>query len=522
MPDKVITMPDGSTVSFPGEMSNDDINTALANWKPSQTSSLTGTTSVHDALFPPADPKYPNLSSTATGFLDKHLSPEVSQGIKEGLNDVMGSGGALIHSLAHPIDFIEQQGQALNAAGHRIPQDLKTDKPRAISDLIDSIVPVFGPQDQAYLQEKNDQKKPNAANLRSFFDVLPMLYSPEEAADESGTLFNPANSDMTRKQMLVDRLNEIKNRKVSARTAQMLNRFIGLSLNDLPKYERMRPGTANEVGSTVYEDAGFKNNLPAQKASIDSAINKRVAESDALVRNANPKGNIDLQDLIVSHGTDLLDELASTPGVSDTNINALGKFIDDQLNRFGKAVTPAEALDLRRSLGRQIKNWNPENASLQDQFRQRLYHGLNDAIANHLDENTQAAFRKNNRRVNRLIIGRDAAGEKLNRADLSPRHTVRNMAINGLAGAALFREHPIEAAMAGAGLGVLPDLIPHQYLDRLDLGTRNIAEHIYDRMRAAKSPVTPTDAVRLATFLNAPNLVNSNDSQSGVKTTASE
>lgn len=520
MPDKVITMPDGSTVSFPGEMSNDDINKALAGWKPQQQSSQT--TAVHDALFPQADPDYPNLSSTATGFLDKHLSPEISQGIKEGLNDVMGSGGSLLHTLAHPIQFAQEQNAAMNAAASRVPTDLKTDKPRAISDVIDSLVPIFGPQDQAYLQEKNDQKKPNAANIRAFFNVLPLLYSPEEAADESGTLFNPANSDMARKQMIVDRLNEIKNRTVSARTARMLNRFVGLSLNDLPQYERMRPGTANEVGSTIYEDAGFKNNLPAQKVSIDNAINKRVAENEGIVRNANPTGKINLQDLIISHGTDLLDELASTPGASDTNINALGKFIDDQLNRFGKDVLPQEALSLRRSLRTQIKNWNPEKASLQDQFRQRLYHGLNDAIANQLDEDGRTQFRKNNRRVNRLIIGSDAAGEKLNRADLAPQHTLRNMAMNGIAGAVLFRDHPIEAAVAGAGLGALPDVIPHQYLDKLDMGTRNVAEHIYDRMKAASHPVTPANAVRLATFLNAPSLLNSNDSQADEETTPQE
>ena len=270
-------------------------------------------------------------------------------------------------------------------------------------------------------------------------------------------------------------------RKVSPRVGQMMNDFVGLQMSDLPKYERVRPGSAAEVGSTIYREAGMKNNLAAQKAAIDTAILRNQAANDGLIQAVDPAKKSDVTSLIYESGANLLDELAEN-GATESQLKAVDPLVEGVLAEHGRDMTPAEMLAMRRSIGGKVMNWNPGTAGVSDRFRQMIYHDLNDSIASHLEPEQQAAFQGNNRTINRLVIGSQAAGEKLNKGDLKAGFSPMRAAIGALTGGAVGRALGPAGEAAGALLGgaapSIADSIPAGALNRLDLTTRNLARGI--------------------------------------------
>lgn len=103
----------------------------------------------------------------------------VETGISEGSQDLLNIPNGITHMLFHPIDTLKADAAARVAASHRIGQDWQVDKPRALSDMIDAMVPFLGPADQAYLREKNEEGKPTAAAVRGYLNVLPMFVDPQ-------------------------------------------------------------------------------------------------------------------------------------------------------------------------------------------------------------------------------------------------------------------------------------------------------------------------------------------------------
>lgn len=101
------------------------------------------------------------------------------QGLKEGASDLLNIPNGIVHMVLHPIDTLRDDNAARQAANERFGQDWHVDKARALSDVIDALVPFLGPMDQAYLKEKNDEGKPTAAAVRATMNILPMLIDPE-------------------------------------------------------------------------------------------------------------------------------------------------------------------------------------------------------------------------------------------------------------------------------------------------------------------------------------------------------
>ena len=296
--------------------------------------------------------------------------------------------------------------------------------------------------------------------------------------------------------------------KVSPRVARVMNDFVGLQMSDLPKYERVKPGSAAEVGSTIYRESGMKNNLTAQKAAIDSAILRNQAANDTMIQAVDPARKSDVASLIYQSGANLLDELAEN-GATESQLKAVDPLVEGVLAEHGHDMTPAEMLDMRRAIGNKVMNWNPSTAGIPDRFRQMLYHDLNDTIAGHLEPEQQAAFQGNNRTINRLVIGSQAAGEKLNKGDLKAGFSPMRAAIGALTGGAVGRAFGPAGEAAGAVLGgaapTVAEHIPAGMLNKLDIQTRNLAQGIYDASvhavkQGAKTakPITPQAAVEAA------------------------
>ena len=70
----------------------------------------------------------------------------------------------------------------------------------------------------------------------------------------------------------------------------------------------MIPGKAEEIGSTVYQEAGLQKTLPDQRAAIDAAVDRRTNSTHQAIdaAAANP---INMHQLFVKSGVDLVDEL---------------------------------------------------------------------------------------------------------------------------------------------------------------------------------------------------------------------
>jgi hypothetical protein len=280
--------------------------------------------------------------------------------------------------------------------------------------------------------------------------------------------------------------------KVSPRVAKLMNDYLGLHMNDLPKYERMRPGTAAEVGSTIYKEAGMASNLNKQKALIDQAIKDKVAANDSVFKLLPPAATSDVHHTILNAGANLLDELASTPGITEENLNSAGRLVDDFLQRNGKDMTPQQMLEMRRNIGKDIRNWNPNTANAKERFNQMLYHDLNDQMMGHLSPEDADKFMRNNRTINRLIIGSQAAGEKLNKGDLKSGTLARALtgAVVGGATGAASGHMGLGAAVGGVG-GAALEHIPEGVLKKAEVEGTRLAG------KAAKSGTTAATLGRI-------------------------
>ena len=290
------------------------------------------------------------------------------------------------------------------------------------------------------------------------------------------------------------------------RVAKMMNQYLGLNLNDLPKYERVRPGSASEVGSTVYNETGgkFQPTLQKQYDAIDGAIKGKTAATDALVAGAPATAKSDVHNMIVQAGSDLIDELRDKPGTTEAMLDSITPMVDRTMKAASQEMTPAQMLQFRREVGAQIKSFKPTTPSAAERFHQMLYHDLNDEIAGHLNPNDQGAFQSGNRTVNRLIIARDAAGEKLTRGDLKEGHTPVKAILAGAmtGGAAGFAHGGPTHALAGAAIGggeeLLRNQIPAGMRNNLSVGVRNIADGILHSAKEAGKQITPQMAIQTA------------------------
>lgn len=238
--------------------------------------------------------------------------------------------------------------------------------------------------------------------------------------------------------------------KVAPRVSNMMNQYIGLQPSDLQKFKRTIPTEPEEIGNTTYQQAGFKNTLPEQKASIDAAIQRLLdqqhgrinqasqpvtTDSMALTNgqkvlgngqkmlmsdNQNPgpgmvshtaKPTADVQRILKDSSADLLDEVLGSGRADDATLKAI-VHNHETLNRtYAGHLTPNEMLEMRRGI--KPKNFAPDTTDINQRFRQIVYHRLNDEIQGMLPDDQASHFRSTNNQIHRLITASEAAGEKL-------------------------------------------------------------------------------------------------------------
>jgi hypothetical protein len=202
---------------------------------------------------------------------------------------------------------------------------------------------------------------------------------------------------------------------VIAKSNALMNRYIGLQKSDLPKWERFKPGSADDIGKTVIERVGVKRTLAEQHAAIESVRDNVNAETEHMLSQVKGK-------LVPFHANlqSISDKLAKElflAGQDKTGaaVAALNANIQEFKEIYNPNLTVQEALKLRRIVGQQVK-WSQLSST--ENVRQmvlgEMYHTLNDSIENALPTGMARKFAANNKLQQRLIIARDAAGEKLN------------------------------------------------------------------------------------------------------------
>lgn len=201
-------------------------------------------------------------------------------------------------------------------------------------------------------------------------------------------------------------------KKALPKVASAVNKYIGLSRTDLPQWERMSVKGAEEVGQTVLDEVGVKNSLAEQREAIETVRHGYETRIGTMLQNSQARtvplhatlnaAEFDLGDRIIKSGMD----------IGDVKTNALKANVQEFKNISNPQISVAEAGELRQRIGRRI-NWKVNDPTdVQQSFLRRLYFDLNDGIKAALPPDEAAQFTKWNRIQNRLIIARDAAGEK--------------------------------------------------------------------------------------------------------------
>jgi hypothetical protein len=219
-----------------------------------------------------------------------------------------------------------------------------------------------------------------------------------------------------------------------------VNNYIGLKPTDLPKWGRTVEDS-NEIARTVLNECGIKKTLPMQRDAIEAARALRNTQTERIV--ASPSGRlVDLDAKILDRAVEL-DKAVSlgefpetTKGMIDANLEEMQRVAGEHGASATGKMTPAQMHAMRKSIQQQIKDWNPETTNPRQWFLQKIYHDLNDSIAQGLPEAEARAFRSNNKIQTNLIIAREAANKKIVGQELSPSHGIATRAKWAVGGAA--------------------------------------------------------------------------------------
>lgn len=251
------------------------------------------------------------------------------------------------------------------------------------------------------------------------------------------------------------------------KAAEAVNRHIGLARTDLPQWQRFKVGSTEAIGKAVLDHVGIKPTLAEQHAAIEAtrdaintdtqrtlkAVPSRSVPIDAILTNVRD----DVAKEIRNQGTDYLGRTASL----DAQVADMRKLL------FGSTATNPHvnvdtALSIRKNLRPNFKtpavNTLP---NVNDMLHTRLYESINDSIKSALPPDAAKTFTDNNALQHKLIIARDAAGEKLNAVTKKPgiastaATIAKRAAIGAAVGGAMGAVGGEQRAEEGAGIGLL-------------------------------------------------------------------
>ena len=309
----------------------------------------------------------------------------------------------LPHALLHPIQTAQAAipGDEADDNYQRVKNDPHSNFAQKAAAFLEAAIPVAGPAAKD-IQDKYSSGD-HAGALGAAASLAGSVLAPEALAGKAGSIATG-----------LDRAGSAMSPSVSG----LLNQHIGLQMSDLPKFARSNPARAADIGNTVFNETGIKNTVAEQKAAIDGAMKGRTAATEDMLNQAGGSP-IDGSHLLYHHALQTMQDLHSA-GATESQLGAIDPNFEGLHDEFGKVMTPREALDMRRTIGSKVKDWNPGTQNPTQQFLQNVYHGLNDKIEGALPDGTKQLYRENNRIVSNLRTASDAAGEKLTKGELVP------------------------------------------------------------------------------------------------------
>lgn len=299
--------------------------------------------------------------------------------------------------------------------------------------------------------------------------------------------------------------------KALPRAYNAMNKYLGLNMSDLPKWQRFNVGSAESVGKTVLEQVGIKPTLEAQHAAIEQTKNFLVTQTEQELKSV-PSRNVPIDSIIKNARDDVAKQIRDNGTDYVSRTAALDKQVDEMRTLlFGKVqnpqITAAKALELRRNL-RPNFTTAPMGTlpGVDDLLHTRMYEALNDHIERSLPTDSAALFKKNNATVHRLILGRDAAAEKLNKAAVDKSKGIASRVASAAVGAAggayvgSKAGHTTEGALIGAAAGA--GLGGHDVnLPRADIATQKAIAKLAPKLAsmASKGSASAARALEIIT-----------------------
>lgn len=248
---------------------------------------------------------------------------------------------------------------------------------------------------------------------------------------------------------------------LSASADRAMNRILGLRLSQIPKWERGNAEAVQEVGKVVNKEIkgavsldSLANKISKVKGSYNQALDNLVHINSPYSQTTALHQVIDNRALKVANEL----ELKGNKPAADQVL----RVADTLRSRHPAFAKPDNLLSLKRILLNE-KEWESAGGAATKEFREELYHDMNDAIKSTLPKNAATQFGSTNRIINRLIIADKAVKAKRVSEALAPTEfkQIARKAAAPLAGASLgagggyAETHTVKGALVGAAAGGL-------------------------------------------------------------------
>lgn len=216
--------------------------------------------------------------------------------------------------------------------------------------------------------------------------------------------------------------------KAAVKTQEAMNRYLGLSQKDMPKWERLNVGDVREVGKTVLDHVGIKGSVEEQAHAIETARSNVQAETERVVKSGAARA-IPLKQRVDQVAAKVADEMEQSMPIDRAQLDkAIQANVDwvmknKILTQYGTPspfISAEDALKLRREVDEGIK-WSSfgDSTNIQQMFRAEFRSALNQDIESALAPNAAKDFSRLNRIQSRLIIARDVANSNVVRSGLT-------------------------------------------------------------------------------------------------------
>ena len=199
-----------------------------------------------------------------------------------------------------------------------------------------------------------------------------------------------------------------------------LTKLIGVKKTDLEKWEQSNIKNTEEVGKAVLDRVGFTGSLEDLHVRIEKAREDVQAETENLVKNTVGSKMVSFHAMLDDIKKDLIDKIEKTGPVMGGSTQEMKDAVEKNYQEAKKFISspfasPEKTLEFRRMVLKRLKGqlFGDKPTGVEKDFLQRAYQKAGDGIDSALPDSVKGQFGKLNRLQSRLIIGRDAAEEKI-------------------------------------------------------------------------------------------------------------